>query len=1065
MSGLIDLSYRYSDQSVPYYFNNQGKLVMQNGRELPSEIGISRKIVETWDSNGNSVTEVQFVQEKNQYYGQEKVLTSQEVQERITNYYNYKKTEKKIQNTVGQQKNPETSTNPKVQPKVTNTNNKTKTENKQDSKSNADKSNTNEENTSTDESTVSTTATSSGGSSSSEATKKDQGPKFDELYRYTDSSGDEYDPSVFNVGVVRNLDENGNISYKYINLETNDEMSEAEYKQRAQDYVNKHTGADVKNIDQNLESLQNGYYYQMLANASKSKTNKDSEMQSGNDFGSNENIVLTDEILANQGLLGFHPINGKILKTKLNETYEAYLGIGCHGHELDVIKAYRNKLFGSSFQFLDSVDKRFSSVNDFVGYEFLRNFILHSAILHIYPGMPHYQGSVDPFEWLRNLADAGQDQMSDDQHKVNGKSEKKVQDEIDMELAEKEQELLKKDSDSESEYNLAPGESALIKNTENELIDQAIVNSIDKQAKSETQLKTTGTKSNSTMTGIVTALFSILFKTKYQRRLFGIKYTYEQYMRYVNLMCRSLALFLNLTVMNQIIYPQGTFINAKSSSSSDETNSTTSKFVTFDAIDWSNYRMIEDSLSYVNSTLGSSLNLLGTMFGMTDNNPGTILSNLLGNTGKALTKTIAALGEIALGFGTLSNPAAAVTMVSLNAASVATTKQSLAKIYRQNANALAESIKNWDFSYMDYENRMNNAKSAEELEEAASKGFCPTAGTAIGTAAQTIVDSTGLSLIGSGFQLLGDVFKDIFAQYKTVQDKLESRTQSVEFMVEPFSPNEQFSNQTTQSLIKGLVDKAAGIGTEVAFITQTQAVQDSFFTSSMEKLAKAGVGLMEGMNNLASQVPLGGSFLHNLVSGALGAVTGNRFIYPDIYQSSSSQTSFNFKVNLISPYGDVYNYFMNILVPLAHLYCLVNPRLVTANSSNSPFLVRAFVPGLATCEMGIIDSMTIHKNSEGNRVSTNGLPLSVTVEFSIHELYHHNAISPWDDPLSVINNECLLDYLCNLAGIPPTYTRRKMITASLSSILKESLNVWKLAGNTIGDIMLGWFGTNFGTKA
>ena len=275
----------------------------------------------------------------------------------------------------------------------------------------------------------------------------------------------------------------------------------------------------------------------------------------------------------------------------------------------------------------------------------------------------------------------------------------------------------------------------------------------------------------------------------------------------------------------------------------------------------------------------------------------------------------------------------------------------------------------------------------------------------------------------------------------------------------------QFSNQTTQSFIKGLVDKAAGVGTEVAFITQTQAVQDSFFTSSMEKLAKAGVGLMEGMNNLASQVPLGGSFLHNLVSGALGAVTGNRFIYPDIYQSSSSQTSFNFKVNLISPYGDVYNYFMNILVPLAHLYCLVNPRLVTANSSNSPFLVRAFVPGLTTCEMGIIDSMTIHKNSEGNRVSTNGLPLSVTVEFSIHELYHHNAISPWDDPLSVINNECLLDYLCNLAGIPPTYTRRKMITASLSSVLEQSLNIWSLAENTIGDIMLGWFGANFGTKA
>ena len=367
MAGLADLSYRYSDQSVPFYFNNQGKLVQQNGNEIPSELGISRRLVDSWDSNGNQISEVQFVQKTSTEGGGEGflTLTADEVKEKVINYYNYKKTERKIKEIQNRANNKEVSKAPKTQPTVTNSN-KNKTNSTTDNKNNSTTENSST-GTSTDESTVSTTATSSEGSSSSEATKKDQGPKYDELYRYTDSSGDEYDPSVFNVGVVRNLDENGNISYKYINLETNDEMSEAEYKQRAQDYVNKHTGADVKNIDQNLESLQKGYY-QILANASKSKANKDSEMQSGNDFGSNENIVLTDEILANQGLLGFHPINGKILKTKLNETYEAYLGIRCHEHELDIIKAYRNKLFGSSFQFLDSVDKRFSSVNDFVGY-------------------------------------------------------------------------------------------------------------------------------------------------------------------------------------------------------------------------------------------------------------------------------------------------------------------------------------------------------------------------------------------------------------------------------------------------------------------------------------------------------------------------------------------------------------------------------------------------------------------------------------------------------------------------------------------------------------------------
>lgn len=1055
---MADLSYRYSDQSVPFYFNDQGKLVQQSGKEIPSELGISRQLVNILDSNGNQISEVRFVQKTNTEGGGEgfQTLTADEVKQKVINYYNYKKTERKINELQNKTNNKEVSKAPEVQPKVTNSN-KNKTNSEKDNKNNSTTENSST-GTSTDESTVSTTSTSSEGTSTTEAAKKEQGPKYDELYRYTDESGDEYDPSAFNVGVVRNVDKEGNVSYKYIDLETNDEISEADYKSRAQDYVNKYTGADVNNLDANLNALRNGYLE--LANTPKSNTNEDSEMQSGEAFGTNDNIILTDEILANQGLLGFHPINGKILKTKLNETYQDYLGIGLHGHEAEIVKCYRNKLFGSSFQFLDSVDKRFSSVNDYVGYEFLRNFILHSAILHIYPGMPHYQGSVDPFEWLRNLADAGQDQMSDEQTKLTDKAVQELKAKLEEEANKKIMEENKKDASVESEDEIQPGEVVSKKTIkEGQGASIAGIAAMNEDAKTQENISTKGTKSDSVKTGIVTSLFSILFKTKYQRRLFGIKYTYEQYMRYVNLMCRSLALFLNLTVMNQIIYPQGTFTNVKTKETKDAPSSVGSRFVTFDAIDWSNYRMIEDSMSYANSTLDSSLNLLGTMFGMTDNNPATIIPNLLRGASSVAARAILGGSAIGLALGSAS-PTGAAAYAAGNAASKLYNKQSLAQNYKNMAMGLTNSLKHWDTAYIEYEHQVNNAKSAEELRQTDDNFW-----NRIKNGVKTAFEYTGLEMGWVGIQLLGSAFKDIFAQYKTVQDKLESRTQSVEFMVEPFSPNEQFSNQTTQSFIKGLVDKAAGIGTEVAFITQTNAIQDSFFTSSMEKLAKAGVGLMEGMNNLASQVPLGGSFLHNLVSGALGAVTGNRFIYPDIYQSSSSQTSFNFKVNLISPYGDVYNYFMNILVPLAHLYCLVNPRLVTANSSNSPFLVRAFVPGLATCEMGIIDSMTIHKNSEGNRVSTNGLPLSVTVEFSIHELYHHNAISPWDDPLSVINNECLLDYLCNLAGIPPTYTRRKMITASLSSVLEQSLNIWSLAGNAIGDIMLGWFGTNFGTKA
>ena len=53
---------------------------------------------------------------------------------------------------------------------------------------------------------------------------------------------------------------------------------------------------------------------------------------------------------------------------------------------------YTNHLFGSPFQLIDSVDKRFDSVNSNLGSEYMRNFTLNAPILHIKPGMSKYTG-------------------------------------------------------------------------------------------------------------------------------------------------------------------------------------------------------------------------------------------------------------------------------------------------------------------------------------------------------------------------------------------------------------------------------------------------------------------------------------------------------------------------------------------------------------------------------------------------------------------------------------------------------------------------------------------------
>ena len=110
--------------------------------------------------------------------------------------------------------------------------------------------------------------------------------------------------------------------------------------------------------------------------------------------------------------------------------------------------------------------------------------------------------------------------------------------------------------------------------------------------------------------------------------------------------------------------------------------------------------------------------------------------------------------------------------------------------------------------------------------------------------------------------------------------------------------------------------------------------------------------------------------------------------------------------------------------------------MVTSNTVASPFLVQAYMPGMCTCNLGIIEQMTVTKNPDQYHVSINGFPLTVKVQFTIKELYNAMAISPLDNPASFLFNETLNDYLANMSGLIPsidTYSiQRQAMFANLS---------------------------------
>ena len=419
-----------------------------------------------------------------------------------------------------------------------------------------------------------------------------------------------------------------------------------------------------------------------------------------------------------------------------------------------------------------------------------------------------------------------------------------------------------------------------------------------------------------------------------QKRMFGFRETYYQYMSNVNYMCRSMATFLNLTdKSNNQRYPTGTYIGDNN------------KFAGFYYMKWEKYRMLTKSKPM---------------------SPAKELKNLCKST--------------MIGAG-----------ISI-----------AGKAFKEMMNVFGDS---------------------PQTKAEAFAGIL----TGDDTALDRLLTSIGDSAYNA-FTEIKEYSDDAveYAQNTTIGEVLVDKVSSVLFMVEPTQFTETLTNSTGNSAIESAIDTGSQLGSEIAFITGSKAdtgIIDNMVNFLGDSVQTAG----QFLNGLIE--PVTGGFTSNLFNGALKSIKGQKMIYPKIYKSSESQTNYNFTVKLSSPYGDVYNYYMNIVVPLMHLIALAAPRMITSNAVASPFLVQAFIPGQCTCQLGIVSQMTIRKNPEVKHVSVQGFPLDITVDFTVEELYNALSISPSNDPASFLFNETLNDYMSNLAGLQPsvdTYTNQRL---------------------------------------
>lgn len=279
----------------------------------------------------------------------------------------------------------------------------------------------------------------------------------------------------------------------------------------------------------------------------------------------------------------------------------------------------------------------------------------------------------------------------------------------------------------------------------------------------------------------------------------------------------------------------------------------------------------------------------------------------------------------------------------------------------------------------------------------------------------------------------------------------------VQFYVDSdVSSSDEMSNSTSESMIKSSFDSGSNFMKEISFISNSGGVTATddianFAASSAQALDDGITSIMGATNGPVAQM---GTALSRLINLTANVVKGENIVFPEIYQASSYSKSYNVTIHLRSPYGSKLAYYLNIFVPMMHLIALALPRQATANSTASPFLVKAYVDGIFSCNLGIVSSLSISKGSEG--WNSSGLPNEVDVQLSIVDLYSSLSISPSSQPQMFVNNYSLIEFLATNCGLnlanQDTLAKKAEIVASafktsftdidnnISSMINEYIN-------------------------
>lgn len=277
---------------------------------------------------------------------------------------------------------------------------------------------------------------------------------------------------------------------------------------------------------------------------------------------------------------------------------------------------------------------------------------------------------------------------------------------------------------------------------------------------------------------------------------------------------------------------------------------------------------------------------------------------------------------------------------------------------------------------------------------------------------------------------LKGIWDNITDAAEKIQDEIFGDYKYLKLYVDPnASFSESTSNNTTQSQVANLFDTVEGLAKDIQFLSGGDGT--SVLESAGGAISDATKALRDKYD--ASQT----SNISKLIGLAEQSIQGSNVIFPEIWGDATYNKSYQFTMNFISPYGDIESIFLNVIMPMMHVIALGLPRQTSANSFTSPFLVKVFSKGWFSCELGIVDSISIEKGGSGDAWNVHGLPNEVKVTISVRDLYTNLMATKSSKPQLFFNNQGLIDFLAVSCGVDITSPN---LTMKLESIISSYVN-------------------------